>query len=265
MKKALWIPLLFFLLLSLLFLWGVTLYPWDATLPSGPSLHSPSTTHWLGTDNLGVDVFAQISAGYFRSMAIGVLTALCTFLVGGILGICAGLAGGWIDEAIGLLIQVFLSIPQLPAMIVLGAFLGQNTWNIIWILALFSWAPVAKILRAKTRSVCDRDYIHMARLYGGGTLYLIRTHLAQDLLPLLSVNALSVVGKSILQESSLAFLGLSDPLARSWGLMIARATQFPGIYRTHFWLWWLLAPVLAMVLSTLLLRLMVQAIQLSKS
>lgn len=265
MKKALWIPLLFFLLLSLLFLWGVTLYPWDATLPSGPSLHPPSTTHWLGTDNLGVDVFAQISAGYFRSMAIGVLTALCTFLVGGILGICAGLAGGWVDEAIGLLIQVFLSIPQLPAMIVLGAFLGQSTWNIIWILALFSWAPVAKILRAKTRSVCGRDYIHMARLYGGGTLYLIRTHLAQDLLPLLSVQALGVVGKSILQESSLAFLGLSDPLARSWGLMIARATQFPGIYRTHFWIWWLLAPVLAMVLSTLLLRLMVQAIQLPKS
>ena len=74
-----------------------------------------------------------------------------------------------------------------------------------------------------------------------------------------------MVGKSILQESSLAFLGLSDPLARSWGLMIARATQFPGIYRTPFWLWWLLAPVVAMVVSTLLLRLMVQAIQLPKS
>lgn len=265
MKKALLIPLLFFLLLSLFFLWGITFYPWDAVLPSGTSLQPPSATHWLGTDNLGVDVFAQVSAGFFRSMAIGLLTALCTFFVGGALGITSGLVGGWVDETIGLLIQVFLSIPQLPVMIVLGAFLGQNTWNIIWILSLFSWAPVAKILRAKTRSVCGRDYIHMARLYGGGTLYLIHTHLAQDLLPLLSVNALSVVGKSILQESSLAFLGLSDPLARSWGLMIARATQFPGIYRTNFWLWWLLAPVLAMVLSTLLLRLMVQALQLSKT
>ena len=120
-------------------------------------------------------------------------------------------------------------------------------------------------MRAKTRSVCHRPYVAMAKVYGGGLWYLIRTHLAGDLLPLLSVNALGVVGKSILQESSLAFLGLSDPLARSWGLMIARATQFPGIYRTPFWLWWLLAPVGAMVLSTLLLRLMVQAIQLPKS
>lgn len=265
MKKSLLIPLTLFLVLTLVFLWGVTFYPWDAALPSGNSLQPPSASHWLGTDNLGVDVFAQISAGFFRSMGIGVMTALCTFLLGGGLGTAAGLLGGWVDHTIGLLIQIFLSIPQLPVMIVLGAFLGQNTWNVIWILCLFSWAPVAKVMRAKTRSVCYRPYVAMAKVYGGGLWYLIRTHLAGDLLPLLSVNALGVVGKSILQESSLAFLGLSDPLARSWGLMIARATQFPGIYRTPFWLWWLLAPVGAMVVSTLLLRLMVQAIQLPKS
>lgn len=265
MKKSLLLPLILLALLALIFLWGVTLYPWDAALPSGESLQPPSPTHWLGTDNLGVDVFAQISAGFFRSMGIGAMTALCTFLLGGGLGITAGLAGGWVDDAIGLLIQIFLSIPQLPVMIVLGAFLGQSTWNIIWILCLFSWAPVAKVLREKTRSVCGRPYVSMARVYGGGLFYLIRTHLAGDLLPLLTVSALGVVGKAILQESSLAFLGLSDPLARSWGLMIARATQFPGIYRTNFWLWWLLSPVLAMILSTLLLRLTVQAIQLPKS
>lgn len=265
MKKSLLMPLALFLVLTLVFLWGVTFYPWDASLPSGNSLQPPSASHWLGTDNLGVDVFAQISAGFFRSMGIGIMTALCTFLLGGGLGTAAGLLGGWVDHTIGLLIQIFLSIPQLPVMIVLGAFLGQNTWNIIWILCLFSWAPVAKVMRAKTRSVCHRPYVAMAKVYGGGLWYLIRTHLARDLLPLLSVNALGVVGKSILQESSLAFLGLSDPLARSWGLMIARATQFPGIYRTSFWLWWLMAPVGAMVVSTLLLRLMVQAIQLPKS
>lgn len=265
MKKSLLIPLTLFLVLTLVFSWGVTFYPWDAALPSGTALQPPSSSHWLGTDNLGVDVFAQVSAGFFRSMGIGLMTALCTFLLGGGLGIAAGLLNGWIDHTVGLLIQVFLSIPQLPVMIVLGAFLGQNTWNIIWILCLFSWAPVAKVLRTQTHAVCHRPYVTMAKVYGGGLWHLIRTHLAGDLLPLLSINALGVVGKSILQESSLAFLGLSDPLARSWGLMIARATQFPGIYRTPFWLWWLLATVGAMVLSTLLLRLLVQAIQLPKA
>lgn len=75
------------------------------------------------------------------------------------------------------------------------------------------------------------------------------------------INALAVVGRAILQESSLAFLGLSDPLARSWGMMIARAVDFPGLYRTDFWTWWLLPPVGALVLSTLLLRLLVGGLE----
>ena len=122
------------------------------------------------------------------------------------------------------------------------------------IIALFSWAPIAKQLRAKTISVRRRDYVQLARLYGGGPWYLIRTHIGHELWPLLTINSLAVVGRAILQESSLAFLGLSDPLARSWGMMIARAVDFPGIYRTEFWKWW-------MLLSTLLLRLLVAGLE----
>ena len=208
-----------------------------------------------------MDIYAQLSAGYFRSMGIGLAAAAFTFLVGGVLGVLAGFAGGWVDLAVSFLIQVLLSIPQLPVMIVIGAFLGQSTWNIIWIIALFSWAPIAKQLRAKTISVRRRDYVQLARLYGGGPWYLIRTHIGHELWPLLTINALAVVGRAILQESSLAFLGLSDPLARSWGMMIARAVDFPGIYRTQFWKWWILAPVGALLLSTLLLRLLVAGLE----
>ena len=176
-------------------------------------------------------------------------------------GILAGFAGGWADALISFLIQVLLAIPQLPVMIVIGAFLGQSTWNLVWIIAAFSWAPVARQMRAKTISIRRRDYVQMARLYGGGTWYLIRTHIGHELWPLLTINALAVVGRAILQESSLAFLGLSDPLARSWGMMIARAVDFPGLYRTDFWTWWLLPPVGALVLSTLLLRLLVGGLE----
>ena len=76
MKKSLLIPLTLFLVLTLIFLWGVTFYPWDAALPSGDSLQPPSASHWLGTDNLGVGVFAQISAGFFASMDFVCLPAL---------------------------------------------------------------------------------------------------------------------------------------------------------------------------------------------
>ena len=262
MRRKPWlIPLALLVLLTLFFLYGAVLWPHPAQLPSGESLEAPSAAHWLGTDNLGVDIYAQLSAGYFRSMGIGLAAAAFTFLVGGTLGVLAGFAGGWVDLAISFLIQVLLSIPQLPIMIVIGAFLGQSTWNIIWIIALFSWAPVAKVLRAKTISVRRRDYVALARLYGGSPWYLIRTHIGHELLPLLTINALAVVGRAVLQESSLAFLGLSDPLARSWGMMIAKAVDFPGIYRTPFWTWWMLPPAAALLLSTLLLRLLVGALE----
>lgn len=259
--KRQWLPALALLLLSLFFLWGVTGYPHDAQLPSGTSLEAPSPAHWMGTDNLGVDVYAQVSAGYFRSMGIGLATALCSFLVGGFLGTWAGFSGGRVDFVISFLIQVLLSIPQLPIMIVLGAFLGQSTWNIIWIIAAFSWAPIARQMRAKTRSLRGADYVRLAQLYGGSPWYLIRAHMGRALWPLLAVSALAVVGRAILQESSLAFLGLSDPLARSWGMMIARAIRFPGIYQTAFWTWWLAAPAGALILSTLLLRLLVRGLE----
>ena len=194
-------------------------------------------------------------------LGIGLAAAAFTFAVGGGLGILAGFAGGWADALISFLIQVLLAIPQLPVMIVIGAFLGQSTWNLVWIIAAFSWAPVARQMRAKTISIRRRDYVQMARLYGGGTWYLIRTHIGHELWTLLTINALAVVGRAILQESSLAFLGLSDPLARSWGMMIARAVDFPGLYRTDFWTWWLLPPVGALVLSTLLLRLLVGGLE----
>ena len=261
MRRKWLVPLLLLALLTLCFLWGVTGYPHPAQLPSGGSLEAPSAAHWLGTDNLGVDIYAQISAGFFRSLGIGLAAAAFTFAVGGGLGILAGFAGGWADALISFLIQVLLAIPQLPVMIVIGAFLGQSTWNLVWIIAAFSWAPVARQMRAKTISIRRRDYVQMARLYGGGTWYLIRTHIGHELWPLLTINALAVVGRAILQESSLAFLGLSDPLARSWGMMIARAVDVPGLYRTDFWTWWLLPPVGALVLSTLLLRLLVGGLE----
>ena len=261
MRRRYVLPLILFALLTLFFLWGVACYPHGAQLPTGDSLEAPCAHHWLGTDNLGVDVYAQISAGFFRSMGIGLVTAAVTFLLGGALGVLAGFAGGKVDLAVSFLIQVLLCIPQLPVMIVIGAFLGQSTWNIIWIIAAFSWAPIAKQMRAKTLSVRRRDYVQLARLYGGGPWYLIRVHIGRELWPLLAVSSLAVVGRAILQESSLAFLGLSDPLARSWGMMIARAIAFPGIYRTEFWKWWLMAPVGALMASTILLRLLVRALE----
>lgn len=253
--------LILLLLLTIFFFYGAALYAHSPTLPSGNSLEAPSSAHLLGTDNLGIDIYAQISVGFFRSLAIGLMTALLTFVLGGALGISAGYFGGKWDAVVSFLINVLLSIPQLPVMIVIGAFFGQSTWNIIWIIAVFSWAPIAKQLRAKTISIRGAAYIRLAKSYGGSTWYIISRHMLQELMPLLAVNAIAVVGAAIVQESALAFLGLSDPLAKSWGLMIARAKAFQGIFFTDFWKWWLLPPVLALIASTLCLRMLAKALE----
>lgn len=260
MKKVIFY-LTAFLLLAAFFFYGAVLYPHSPTQPSGASLEAPSWVHLLGTDNLGIDIYAQISSGFFRSMAIGLTTAALTFVLGGTLGILAGYLGGKVDAVVSFLINVMLSIPQLPVMIVIGAFFGQSTWNIIWIIAIFSWAPIAKQLRAKTISIRNAQYIKLAKSYGGGSWYIIRRHMLRELLPLLTVNAIGVIGMAIVQESSLAFLGLSDPLAKSWGLMISRAKSFSGIFFTNFWKWWLLPPVLSLIGSTLCLRMLAKVLE----
>lgn len=260
MKRALWLCLAF-LLLTLIFAYGLLLYPHDARLPSGGSLEAPSRQHWLGTDNLGIDIFAQLSSGFFHSLSIGFSAAAVAFLLGGVLGVAAGYAGGWTDMAVEFLINIFLSVPQLPIMIVIGAFWGQSQLNIILIIAAFSWAPIAKQVRSRVMSIRKSEYLILAKSYGGSLWYLFRVHMSREVLPLLLINALGVMGRAIVQEASLAFLGLSDPLAKSWGLMIARCTAFRGIYFTDYWHWWLLPPVISLVLSVLLLRMLAKAIE----
>lgn len=247
---------------TFIFLYGITFYPHTASIPTGSSLESFSCNHWLGTDNLGCDIFAQISEGYFRSMGIGLVVAMCSFLVGGSMGVMAGYMGGDVDAVVSFLIHVFLSVPQLPIMIVIGAFLGQETRNVILILVLFSWASIAKQVRAKTQSIVEKEYIMIAQKYGGSPWYIFRTHMALEIMPLLTVISIGIIGKAVIAEASLAFLGLSDPTAASWGMMMKKAMSFSGIYYTEFWKWWLMSPVFALIIMIVSVRLFAKELEL---
>lgn len=260
MRKCKWI-LLIIVAFTIIFLYGVTLYPHSSSVPTGTSLEAFSGEHWLGTDNLGCDIFAQISAGYFRSLGIGIVVALLSFMLGGFTGVIAGYLGGKADMVISFMINVFLSVPQLPIMIVIGAFVGQRTSNIIIILAIFSWASIAKQVRAKTKSIAEKEYINMARKYGGSPWYIFKIHMALEIMPLLGILSIGVIGKAIIAEASLAFLGLSDPTAASWGMMMKKAMSFSGIYYTEFWKWWLLSPVLTLILTIVSFRSLAKALE----
>jgi len=214
----------------------------------GPALLPPGEGHLLGTDDMGVDLWAQICYGARTSLLIGAATALLAGLGGGIVGILAGYMGGMVEKFILRLIDVLLVLPDLPLLILLAAFLGAGLENIILVLALFSWSRPARIVRAQVLSLRQQTYIQAARYYGAGTFYLLWRHFLPELMPLLLVHKVRLASRGITAEAGLAFLGLGDPTANSWGMILHYATGFRGIYFTPYWKWWLLYPCLALTL-----------------
>jgi peptide/nickel transport system permease protein len=215
---------------------------------SGPPLSPPGKGHPLGTDELGVDLWAQICYGARVSLLVGFGAALLAALGGGLVGIVSGYLGGWPDRVLMRLIDMMIILPDLPVMIVLAAFLGPSVLNIILVLALFSWIFPARIVRSQILTLKERSYIKSAETYGASVWYLMWKHFLPEVFPLVAVNMIRLSGRAIVAEAGLSFLGLGDPTSKSWGLILHHAISFKGIYYTDFWKWWLLYPWLALTI-----------------
>ncbi|MTI61616.1 MAG: ABC transporter permease [Firmicutes bacterium] len=220
----------------------LSLYPPDQS--SGAPLSGPGKGHILGTDELGYDIWSQISYGARISLLVGFATALLAAFTGGIIGIISAYCGGLIDKIIMRIVDIVIIMPGLPVMIVLAAFLGPSLVNIIIVLALFSWAIPARIVRSQVLMIKEMAYIKSAESYEAGLSYLLRRHFLPEVFPLLTVNIIKLSAKAIVAEAGLSFLGLGDPVSKSWGVIIHHAINFQGIYYTPFWKWWLLYPLL---------------------
>ncbi|WP_165859424.1 ABC transporter permease [Desulfofundulus salinus] len=220
-------------------------------ISSGPPLVPPGGGHPLGTDELGIDLWAQICYGARVSLLVGFGTALLAALGGGLIGIVSGYLGGWPDKVLMRLIDIMIVLPDLPVMIVLAAFFGPSLLNIILVLALFSWVFPARIVRSQMLMLKERSYIKSAETYGAGVWYLMWKHFLPEVFPLVAVNMIRLSGRAIVAEAGLSFLGLGDPTSKSWGLIIHHATNFKGIYYTDFWKWWLLYPWLALIIMVI--------------
>lgn len=225
--------------------------PHPYNIPTGDSLESPSINHWLGTDDLGMDILSQIFYGAKISVIIGFSIAFLAGIGGGILGIIAGYFGGIIDKVIMRIIDIMLVLPDLPMMILLGAFFGPSIKNIIIVLSFFSWTVPARVVRSKIISIKRENYILAAESYGGGFIYLLKKHFIPGVLPILMVTVIKLISKAIVAEAGLSFLGLGDPTSKSWGLILNNAINFPGIYFTDYWKWWVISPLISIILIVL--------------
>jgi oligopeptide/dipeptide ABC transporter ATP-binding protein len=198
--------------------------PYDpyAPIQISPSdiFQPPSAAHPLGTDDGGKDVLSALIFGARVSLTVGFTAAAIAILIGAVVGIVAGYKRGWIGSLLMRITDVFLVVPDLALMIVLVAILGPSLRTIILVIGILGWTGSARLVRAQTLSVRERKYVMRAKAVGAGDIHILRRHILPAVLPLMLANMVLVVSLAILDESSLAFLGLGDPTVISWGQML---------------------------------------------
>ncbi|MBE3578211.1 MAG: ABC transporter permease [Limnochordales bacterium] len=203
----------------------------------------------LGTDHVGSDLWTQLVYGARISLIIGILAAIAAVAIGTVIGLISGYLGGKIDEFFMRVADVFLSVPTLPILIILSAFLGKHIGNIVLLVAAFSWMTTARVVRSQTLSLKQRAFVEAARAAGAGNTYIMLTHLLPNVFPLVVANTVLMMPVAILYEAALSFLGLGDPRIPTWGRMLQNARAF-GAFTELAW-WWLVPPGLAITLLTL--------------
>lgn len=182
---------------------------------------SPSWDHWFGTASFGQDVFARVVEGARISLFVGFMVTAIGIVFGGSLGLFAGYYKGWLDSVVRLIISVTLSIPALLLVIFIVAIRGQSLWNVILAVSLLAIPALARIVRASTLQVADRDYVKAAQVLGNRRLSILFREVLPNVMPTLVSFAFLTFGIILVAESSLSFLGLSvEAPAITWGSII---------------------------------------------
>jgi peptide/nickel transport system permease protein len=200
----------------------------------------PSPGHWLGMDDAGRDELIRLMVGGQISLLIGLLATVTGGVFGMIVGVCAGYFGGRVDSVLMRFTDGVITLPLLPLLIVLGAVdltkLGFSSdfahsgaagfWRIVIIIAIVDWTAIARIVRAATLSLRERDFVRAARASGAGPLYVMPAHILPNVATPIIVAFTLTVGRVILFESVLSFLGFGVvPPTPSWGNMLNNAQE----------------------------------------
>ena len=227
------------------------LAPYDPRAISGDVFESPSWEHLLGTNNAGSDIFSRLVWGARTTLVVAVGATVLILAIGLAVGLAAGLRGGLADTVAMRVVDIFLALPIIPLLVFIAALARPSLTLSILMIGLFAWPQTARIVRSQTLSLRRRGFVDSAKGFGGGPIYVMRRHLVPALGPVIGANVVFVASVAVTVEASLAFLGLGDPAAVSWGGEINRALANPQITLGSLWLWWLLPFGLALTVAIL--------------
>lgn len=198
--------------------------PYDPAVGSPLVLDDPSWEHPFGTDQMGRDVLTRTAHGTQASLTVGFVAMFISMGIGTVYGLASGYAGGWKDEVMMRVNDVFLSIPWLVLMIVIAAiFQAQNLWAVIAVIGLTGWSTTARIVRSQVLSLKVRMFVERAKAIGSGEWHILRKHILPNVVPLIFAEAILTIAISILSESTLSFLGLGPQDVETWGRILEEA------------------------------------------
>jgi peptide/nickel transport system permease protein len=236
------------LIFAILAVFAPVIAPHDPFTPGKPFL-PPGPEHLLGTNDIGQDIFSELLYGARISLLIGFLAAFISLVMGTLVGIAAGYRGGFTDEALMSLTDVMLTIPGLPLLIILAAYLKPGFWNIMLIIGLLWWAGTARVVRAQVLTIREAGYVEVSRIMGAKDRWVMGKHILPNVMPIVLAKFILTVAGAMLTEASLSFLGLGDPVTKSWGMMLPFAFSRGG-FLNGLW-WWYLPPGLCIALCVL--------------
>jgi len=229
-------------------IFGPVVSPYDpVTQDLSNRLESPSLSHPLGTDQLGRDVLTRLLHGTRLSLGIAVAVTSVRLVVGTMVGLVAGYAGGWVDETLMRLVDTLLAFPGIVLALVIAGILGPSLVNVMLALAVVGWASYARLVRSKVLSLREREFVTAARLLGRSRTHVVTRHLIPNVIAPVVVLATLDIGGVILGTAGLSFLGLgAQPPTPEWGTMLASGRN----YLRQAW-WLVNAPGICIMLSVL--------------
>jgi peptide/nickel transport system ATP-binding protein/peptide/nickel transport system permease protein len=224
--------------------------PYDPTARVGKPFSPPGAQHWLGTNDIGQDILSELIFGSRVSLLIGVVASLVAMGIGTTVGLLAGYYPRTLGNILMRAVDIILILPFLPLLILLAAYLGRSLLNTILVIGILIWAGTARIIRAQVLTIVQQDYVLAARTIGANDFHIITQHILPQVLLLAVGQFVQATSGAILLEASLSFLGLGDPLQKSWGTVLYWA-QVRGVFLSPAWKWWVLPPGLLISMAAL--------------
>ncbi|MEF2072590.1 nickel transporter permease [Consotaella sp. CSK11QG-6] len=197
-------------------------------------LMPPSSEHWLGTDELGRDIFSRIVFGSRITLYTVFLAAAIVGPVGLLVGTTSGYLGGWVDVLLMRIVDIFLAFPSLVLALAFAAALGPGIENAVIAISLAAWPPIARLARAETLTIRSSDYVAAVRLQGASNARIIASHVVPMCIPSVIIRLTLNMSSIILTAAGLGFLGLgAQPPSPEWGAMLSTGRKF---MMTSWWL-----------------------------